>query len=631
MSLKTRLRASIVALAALVVVALSAVALYDFTRLAFHDAQQRADQVGDDVRSYFSERVNDEIALRGLHPASAEEFRHAAGDIIRTDPRISRMLRESRADYGAVLDIAILDRDGVLVQAAPEEASAHGYPVHDFDSLKKRNTFHNLFDLFFRREDYATSIPVGINAGAQSSNPVFTVRVIIRSVLLRNLLEPAFYRLASGFFFGLAGAMFLGALLPNLVFRPLQRVSKKIEAIATEDAAAPQPDAPAEVEEPAEFAEVQSKLTVLGQQFRGAKQDALELRRNVDHLLQSLEEAVLLFDSAGHLLMAGRSVERLIGSSPQTLLGRTVEQVFTSGAREIVDAVRMRRPWRDHTVTLKNGAAEGVRAIANVEPLQNTSGGNVGTLITLRDADTRRQLALQLDVSSRLTALSRLTSGVAHEIKNPLNAIALHLEVLRSKLEDASPEVDVISREIKRLDQVVKTFLSFNKPLELHMESLNLTAIVEEIASLVSLGAKDKQIVIETVFGDDVWINGDRGLLYQALLNIVVNGIEAMDQGGRLTLATASEGGECSVVISDTGPGIPPEVQEKVFNLYYTTKLNGSGIGLAMTFRVVQVHGGTIDLVSEQGKGASFRLRFAKLVRQGDEPLLRAAGSGRKI
>src|SRR5581483_3856461 len=171
----------------------------------------------------------------------------------------------------------------------------------------------------------------------------------------------------------------------------------------------------------------------------------------------------------------------------------------------------------------------------------------------------------------------------------------------------------------------------FNKPLELHMESLNLTAIVEEIASLVSLGAKDKQIVIETVFGDDVWINGDRGLLYQALLNIVVNGIEAMDQGGRLTLATASEGGECSVVISDTGPGIPPEVQEKVFNLYYTTKLNGSGIGLAMTFRVVQVHGGTIDLVSEQGKGASFRLRFAKLVRQGDEPLLRAAGSGRKI
>lgn len=626
MSLKTRLRVSIVALAALVVVALSAVALYDFTRLAFHDAQQRADQVGDDVRAYVSERVNDEIALRGLHPGSAEEFRRAADEIIRTDPRISRMLRESRADYQAVLDIAILNQDGVLVQAAPEAASAHGYPVYDFAAQRKRNSFLNLFDLLFRREDYATSIPIGINAGSQSSLPVFTVRVVIRSVLLRNLLEPAFYRLASGFFLGLAGAMFLGALLPNLVFRPLQRVSKKIESIATDDAPDPQPDK-AEVPE---FAEVQSKLTVLGQQFRGAKQDAQELRRNVEHLLESLEEAVLLFDSGGHLLMAGRSVERLLGSSAPTLLGQTIEQVFPNEAHEIVDAVRLRRPWRDRTVTLRSGP-DRVRAIASVEPLQNASGGNVGTLITLRDAEMRRQLELQLDVSSRLTALGRLTSGVAHEIKNPLNAIALHLEVLRSKLVDASPEIEVISREINRLDQVVKTFLSFNKPLELHMESLNLTAVVEEIAALVSLGAKDKQIVVETVLGEDVWVTGDRGLLYQALLNIVVNAIEAMDHGGRLTLATGSDGGESSVIISDTGPGIPAEVQEKVFNLYYTTKQNGSGIGLAMTFRVIQMHGGTINLISEPGQGATFRLRFAKLVRQGDEPLLRAAGSGRKI
>src|SRR5207237_3834653 len=118
-------------------------------------------------------------------------------------------------------------------------------------------------------------------------------------------------------------------------------------------------------------------------------------------------------------------------------------------------------------VTLGNAGANDVHTLVSVEPLENAHGGNMGTLITLRDAESRRQLEMQLDISSRLAALSRLTSGVAHEIKNPLNAMALHLEVLRSKLDNEEPEVDVIAREIKRLDNVVKTFLNFNKPIEL--------------------------------------------------------------------------------------------------------------------------------------------------------------------
>src|SRR5438045_7657568 len=119
-------------------------------------------------------------------------------------------------------------------------------------------------------------------------------------------------------------------------------------------------------------------------------------------------------------MMAGHAVERLIGHRPHELVGRSVEQVFTAVANgtEIADAVRLRRPWRDHIVMLRNAAAQYVRALVSVEPLENAYGANIGTLITLRDADTRRQLEMQLDISSRLTALSRLTSGVAHEIKN---------------------------------------------------------------------------------------------------------------------------------------------------------------------------------------------------------------------
>jgi signal transduction histidine kinase len=326
-------------------------------------------------------------------------------------------------------------------------------------------------------------------------------------------------------------------------------------------------------------------------------------------------------------------VERLLGRTPQELLGRTVEQVFTAGRNgtEIADAVRLRRVWRDHVVMVTSAEANQIRALVSVEPLENPAGGNIGTLITLRDADSRRQLEAQLDISSRLAALSRLTSGVAHEIKNPLNAMALHLEVLKSRLEEAQPEVEVISREIKRLDHVVKTFLNFNKPLEMKMDSMSLTALAADVAMLVTPDAKMKGIVVETDLSGEAWIGGDRDLIQQAVLNVVVNAIEAMKGGGHLRIATNVVDGESNVTVTDDGPGIPNNVRDKIFNLYFSTKEQGSGIGLAMTFRVIQMHGGTIDFVSEPDRGTSFHLRFPRLTGHGDEPLSRAAGSGRKI
>jgi PAS domain S-box-containing protein len=628
MSLRTRLRIAIVALAAIVVVGLSALYLWDFTRLAFDGAELRAQIIGKDVRDYVTERVNEMVQEGDLHPATSGEFRDIAAGIIRDDPRIAKMLLDSSLKDKAVLSITVLAQKTMLAASNPASASAGESPTHDFEELRHRNAFLNLYDLFFRRQDYAASIPFSVVGGSEQAQPYFSVRVILQSVLLGKVLEPAFYRVMFGFFGSLAGAMFLALLLPNLFLTPLERVTKRIESISADDAADP---APAPHGESREFANVQSKLSILGQQFRGAKQDAQALRRNVEQLLLRIEEAVLLFDSGGHLVMAGNAVERLIGQSPKALVGNTVEQVFANGAGEIVDAVRSRRPWRDHVVTIRNAAARQIRARVSVEPDENTSGSNLGTLITLRDADTRSQLAAQLDISSRLAALSRLTSGVAHEIKNPLNAIALHLEVLKSRLEDAEPEVGVISREIKRLDNVVKTFLNFNKPLELKLNSLNLTALVEDVATLVAPDAKSKGIAVETDLDSGAWVSGDQDLLKQAVLNVVVNAMEAMLDGGRLRIRTGIAGSESVITVADDGPGIPPEARDKIFNLYFSTKENGSGIGLAMTFRVIQMHGGTIDFVSEPGKGTSFRLRLPALMVQGDEPLSAVAQSGEKL
>jgi len=184
------------------------------------------------------------------------------------------------------------------------------------------------------------------------------------------------------------------------------------------------------------------------------------------------------------------------------------------------------------------------------------------------------------------------------------------LEVLRGKLDGEQPEVDVIAGEIKRLDTVVKTFLNFNKPIDVKAQPLDVKRVVEEVLALVSVDADTKHVLIESTLEEGVWVNGDADLLKQAMLNIVINALEAMQERGKLSIGLERCGAECQLLIRDDGPGIAPEVRDQIFNLYFTTKQHGTGIGLATTFRIVQLHGGTIDFESELGKGTTFRLRF---------------------
>ena len=239
-------------------------------------------------------------------------------------------------------------------------------------------------------------------------------------------------------------------------------------------------------------------------------------------------------------------------------------------------------------------------------------------MVTLRDAEGRRQVQSQLDLSERLAAISRITGGVAHEIKNPLNAIALRLEVLRARvgqeIPEANQELDIISEEVTRLDRVVKTFLDFTRPVQLALVEVDLKAVLEEIANFVGPEAAQSNVTVNFVVepGMPFMMQGDRDLLKQAFLNVVMNGIEAMaTTGGSLrikleSLLSSRQGRQAVIGISDSGPGIPPEQRDNIFQLYFTTKAKGSGIGLAIAFRVAQLHGGKIEFSSNAKQGTTF-------------------------
>jgi hypothetical protein len=172
----------------------------------------------------------------------------------------------------------------------------------------------------------------------------------------------------------------------------------------------------------------------------------------------------------------------------------------------------------------------------------------------------------------------------------------------------------VLSRQTTRLDRVVRSFLDFTRPVELEMYPFDLAGLVAELASLVRPDAESQsaRVVIETS-PESAPVRGDRDLLKQAILNVMINGLQAMPDGGDLALALERSGRDWVLSIRDQGEGIPHELREKIFQLYFTTKGKGSGIGLAMTFRVVQLHGGTIDFVSESGEGTDFRLQIPAL------------------
>jgi len=176
---------------------------------------------------------------------------------------------------------------------------------------------------------------------------------------------------------------------------------------------------------------------------------------------------------------------------------------------------------------------------------------------------------------------------------------------------DTGRHVDIIDNEIHRLDRVVQILVDFTRPRELHMEDADLKLVLEEVVLLASPDAAQHGVkILRQLSSEAIPVKVDIDLIKQAMLNVVLNGVQAMPNGGSLTITTHRDEDAVVTEIRDEGTGIPAAVQEKVFELYFTTKKTGSGIGLAQTYQIMQWHYGSVDFGSQEGKGTTFRLRL---------------------
>lgn len=411
---------------------------------------------------------------------------------------------------------------------------------------------------------------------------------------------------------------FVAGISANLLLRPLAFISSRIERL--EQAGDADEDFDSQFSSDVAVTGVTARLKQLGARLAGERSELEIMRGRLRQVVGHLEDRLLLINREGRVILASPDAEQVLGLKNIELTGLPIDESLGINhplVYLIESAFNERRSIPRMTIRAADDVTNR-QLLASVQYIED-AGAAVGALVSLRDYDSFQKFESQWDISKKLADLGRITSGIAHEVKNPLNSMVIHLEILRSKIEsgsaDPSPQIEILDSEIRRLDRVVQTFLNFTRPVEVHLLPLDLNSVVNQVVALASMEAAERGVIInrELVEGQ-LMVKGDPDLLKQTLLNVILNGCQAMPEGGPLRVATVRDKDELvKILIQDRGIGIPLDARDRIFNLYYTTKKGGTGIGLAQAFRAMQLHNGSIRFDSEVGIGTTFEIIMPSL------------------
>jgi signal transduction histidine kinase/HAMP domain-containing protein len=366
----------------------------------------------------------------------------------------------------------------------------------------------------------------------------------------------------------------------------------------------------------------------------------------LESVVDRLEDAVAMVNPDGQVVFANAALRTALpDASPGSRLSAWPElHPYRRLVERALQTKRSQGP--QHQMVLIPGETGETEQWLMAHAVEHADQRFIGVMLVARDVGYLHQMQSTLSYSRKAASLGRLLAGVAHEVKNPLNAMTIHLELLKQKLsggraaagaraagestraaaavatEAEAPanvvvevagvmkHVTVIGAEIRRLDEVVQGFLKFSRPEELSLEPVDLATLVAEVAEVVGPQARDVGVRLVIEFPPSLpRVNADRTLMRQALLNLALNAVQAMPHGGALRfVARPASDRRVALDVEDTGVGISPEHLSRIFDLYFTTREGGSGIGLSMVFRTVQLHDGHIEVQSTPGRGATFTI-----------------------
>jgi nitrogen-specific signal transduction histidine kinase len=576
LGLKTKQVAGVTALVTLTVVLLSAWYLSALVHTQLEDTRARA------------ELIANIIFQRARAVAQPGEDPYVA---LRADTGILNILQGAQAYEKEVAYAAIVDPQGKIVADGDESAIGGPLPPADgLDAFMQAGAITQaraLLDAGGRTYDVSVPLVSGTEIGTIH---VGISTLLIRAAFERSLQTPLLTAVAA-----IGGAGLVAMLLAQLVLRPIHVIRTGLARLGRGEI-----DVAVDLPHEGELGDLGESFKAVSARLAADRTEQATIASVVEHL----EDAVALIGPDGTVIFANPTMQTMLG------MRATIHDLAPSDHpfRTVVEDTLRDHEARGPLPVEVPGAGERL-VITNV--VDNADGRPMGVLLVARNLAYLAQVESTLRYSDKLAALGRLSAGIAHEIKNPLNAMMIHLELLRLKLREhpASEHVAIITAQMRRLDEVVQGFLRFTRPADLRLEPVALSGLFDAILPIVRAEADKQHIDIRVECPPDLpRINADAGLLEQACLNLALNACQAMPNGGRLRLAGAARPGRVEITVEDTGVGIPPEQLGRIFDLYFTTKENGSGIGLSMVYRTAQLHDGDIEVASVPGGGTTFRL-----------------------
>ena len=566
---------------------------------------------------------------------------------LRRDPELLFLLRSTV--YGDVLTEAlIVDTNGMVVASDnPNRVDKPAPEKPDLATLVASERLGYL-GVIYSRGGQTFEYRQLMTDASRNDEAFGTIRIGVSTLLVRAVIEDLLERALYTGAMTLVVAVIVAGLLSQVLLRPIHVIRSGLTRLGKGEFGVTLDLPPGD-----EFGELGSFFNTVSQQLSADRTLLAGQKANLQSAVEHLEDAVALFDPSGQLLFSNPAMQPTLPSGEG--IGRALQGLLPNGHpyRTLVEETLATRLSRG-PVQVKSPQGEDRRPESGDDELlvmthavMGTDRELVGVLLVARNLAHLSRMQSTVAYSRKLVALGRLTAGIAHEVKNPLNAMMIHLELLRTKIRSAAlgtvrqPEpavatagtlsgvsagprpavlppavqgvlehVEVIESEIRRLDEVVQGFLKFTRPEDLRLQPVRVASLFDEILPVIEPEARKNNVRVAMECPVSVpHVNGDAAMLRQAFMNLAINACQAMPNGGTLRLVGAvGSRNRVEVRCEDTGVGISPANLEKIFDLYFTTKHHGTGIGLSMVYRIVQLHDGEIEVRSTPGHGTTFRV-----------------------
>ena len=600
-----------------VVVVMSLMHLSRLARVSLAESRARA------------ELLSNAIYHRAREVASTGDLAKA----LRDDPGLRSILQSSlysdNVTYAAIVDV----QGGVIAQSLEGLAMPEG---EDLAALLDQSSMSQL-----------AAIYTGQGRTLELRQPLLrgdtqfgSIRIGVSTLLIRQTLNTALGPAAVTALGALAISVVVAMLLAQLLLKPIHVIRSGLTRLGKGEFGVQ-----LDLNQHDEFGELGTFFNAVSEQLSADRSQMAGQVANLESAVEHLEDAVAIVNPHGELMFANPAMRALL---PAASAGAALGDVLPEDhpLRRLGEQTLISRQSRG---PLPATFREGAERLVMTHAINDPHGELVGVMLIARNLEYLSQVQSTIRYSRKLAALGRLSAGVAHEVKNPLNAMMIHLELLRQQFasrmtpvaagrrrgstvavddaprpareapqpalnapvneKEALDHVEVIASEIKRLDQVVQGFLKFSRPEDLKLQPIRVGSLFEEVVPIVRPEAERAgvELTVECDHAPDV--NGDPAMLRQAFLNLAQNACQAMPQGGTLRIrCEAASDHRVSIAFTDSGFGIKPEHLQKIFDLYFTTREKGSGIGLSMVYRTVQMHDGEIEVQSTPGAGTTFRV-----------------------